>query len=43
MDQKTKPRRIIHVFQMLYVVQEHWKERNPRDKLLLVDLKKIQF
>jgi hypothetical protein len=29
----------IHVFQAPSIVQEHQKERNPRDKILLVDLR----
>jgi hypothetical protein len=28
----------IHVFQTPFVVQKHWEERNPRDKLQLLDL-----
>jgi hypothetical protein len=31
-------RRVIHVFQVLSIVQEHQEERNPRDELLMVDL-----
>jgi hypothetical protein len=29
---------VIHVFQTPSIVQEHREKRNPRDKLLLVDL-----
>jgi hypothetical protein len=31
---------VIHAFQMPSIIQEHPKERNPRDKLLMADLGK---
>jgi hypothetical protein len=30
---------VIHVFQMPFIVYEHWEKRNPKGELLMVDLK----
>jgi hypothetical protein len=31
-------KRVIHIFQVSSIVQEHQEERNPKDELLMVDL-----
>jgi hypothetical protein len=28
---------VVHAFQVPFVVQEHWEEKNVRDNLLMID------